>query len=488
MILTWMAATAARTALFGIAAATIERVGAGTIRARRALWFVAILCSIGSPGIMHSRLVAALRGEHAVGAGNAPATIAASTSPTVPTSIDAGEQMVDTALLAAWAALSLAAAVLFTAAHRRLRASSHELEMVELSGERVYLSDELGPAVIGIVAPRIVIPSWALTLPDDEQRLIVAHEVEHLRARDPLLAFVGLLAAVAMPWNLALWWQLARLRLAIEADCDGRVVRQSGAAGATAYAAVLLHVGERAQQSRVALLALAHPRSALAARIDFLLVRHPASRIRRFALATAAAGCVGSAAFVPGPQALDVSRIFARRVASTGVRSAVPAIASNPSVVVLPSATPRAKGDPLTRRQRTEVADTSLQILAGLRGLPLPPARILAANPTPAWAPAELSNTSRPRSFGFARGGGPLGGQRVGGGGGRVGGAASFGGRGRSAGNPAATGDTLVLRSLESSVRGILRARGRSPFLQLPPSDSARNPARDSARVPHPKP
>ena len=31
-----------------------------------------------------------------------------------------------------------------------------------------------------------------------------------------------------MPWNLALWWQLRRLRLAVEMDCDNRVVAALG--------------------------------------------------------------------------------------------------------------------------------------------------------------------------------------------------------------------------------------------------------------------
>ena len=35
---------------------------------------------------------------------------------------------------------------------------------------------------------------------------IVVHEAEHLRARDAILVFAGLLTVIAMPWNPGIWW------------------------------------------------------------------------------------------------------------------------------------------------------------------------------------------------------------------------------------------------------------------------------------------
>jgi hypothetical protein len=37
----------------------------------------------------------------------------------------------------------------------------------------------------------------------------------------------------ALPWNVALWWQLMRLRAAIELDCDKRVVADGHGADAS---------------------------------------------------------------------------------------------------------------------------------------------------------------------------------------------------------------------------------------------------------------
>ena len=46
-------------------------------------------------------------------------------------------------------------------------------------------------------------------------------------------------ALIAMPWNVALWWQLMRLRVAVELDCDARVLRD---ADARSYGDLLLEV------------------------------------------------------------------------------------------------------------------------------------------------------------------------------------------------------------------------------------------------------
>ena len=47
------------------------------------------------------------------------------------------------------------------------------------------------------------------------------------------------LALIVMPWNPALWWQMLRLRVAVELDCDARVLRD---ADARSYGDLLLEV------------------------------------------------------------------------------------------------------------------------------------------------------------------------------------------------------------------------------------------------------
>jgi BlaR1 peptidase M56 len=106
---------------------------------------------------------------------------------------------------------------------RRLR---HGLEPRVVAGTPVLVGDHVGPCAVGTRAPAILLPRWTLGLSDAEQRMVVRHEREHLRARDPLLLLIALIAVVLAPWQLALWWAWNRLRLAVEVDCDRRVLRE----------------------------------------------------------------------------------------------------------------------------------------------------------------------------------------------------------------------------------------------------------------------
>jgi beta-lactamase regulating signal transducer with metallopeptidase domain len=73
---------------------------------------------------------------------------------------------------------------------------------------------------------------------------MLRHEEEHLRAGDPWLVLLGALAVVAVPWNLAVWLAVHRMRLAIEVDCDRRVL-ECGGLDRRGYAELLLTVGAR---------------------------------------------------------------------------------------------------------------------------------------------------------------------------------------------------------------------------------------------------
>jgi hypothetical protein len=102
------------------------------------------------------------------------------------------------------------------------------------------ISDGLGPAVLGFIRQRIVLPSWALELEEGKISVILLHEDEHRRARDPALLAAGTFLAILSPWNAPLWWALRRLRLAVEGDCDQRVLDRG--VGRRAYGSLLLEV------------------------------------------------------------------------------------------------------------------------------------------------------------------------------------------------------------------------------------------------------
>ncbi len=145
---------------------------------------------------------------------------------------------------ALWIAGSVLVLVVFAGAWLRLHRQGEAWERRDVLGEDVLLSDAQGPAVLGLFRPRIVLPKWALALPKNDLELVMLHEREHKRARDPALLAAGLLLTALAPWNPALWWSLRRLRLAVEGDCDGRVLARGVAP--KSYVRLLIEIASRA--------------------------------------------------------------------------------------------------------------------------------------------------------------------------------------------------------------------------------------------------
>src|SRR5213592_2588081 len=141
----------------------------------------------------------------------------------------------------------------------------------------------LSLGVAGLWRPRVVLPDWALQLGERERRLMLAHEDEHIRARDPWLLAGAAAALLLAPWNPLVWWQVRRLRLAVEMDCDARVLARDG--DAPAYGELLLRVGQRRARLPLGAPALGEPVSFLGRRIRRIVTALP-----RWRWAGAAAG------------------------------------------------------------------------------------------------------------------------------------------------------------------------------------------------------
>jgi hypothetical protein len=127
--------------------------------------------------------------------------------------------------------------------YRRLDAVAGGCAASRVDGVRVLVSEHAGPMVLGVIHPEVLLPRWVLNAPPEERRLIVWHEREHAAGGDPRLLLLATLAVALMPWSPALWVQHRRLRLAVETDCDARVL----AAGADRrlYGRVLLRTATR---------------------------------------------------------------------------------------------------------------------------------------------------------------------------------------------------------------------------------------------------
>ena len=169
--------------------------------------------------------------------------------------------VLDAALGWAWVLASAAAFLAIARSAVALRGSRGRWRRARVGGASVLVSGSTGPAVLGCLRSSIVVPAWVLDLGPAEQRLIVLHEQEHAAARDPLLLLAAWIAVAAAPWNPALWWQLRRLCLAVEIDCDARVLRTER--DVHRYGVLLLEVARRASPRWM-------PAAAFAERSSFL--------------------------------------------------------------------------------------------------------------------------------------------------------------------------------------------------------------------------
>lgn len=309
-------------ALSAAAAAAEHAVAAAGPRRlpRRFVWLVAMAATMVWP-------TAAWLGASAWGAPSADAvdgTAYRLPVVAVPAGVGAAVRTVDVPLLALWVAASvllLARLVLSALAVRRWR-RAWPAAMVD--GVRVRVAPDAGPAVVGLCPMEVVLPAWVLALDAPLRALVLRHEAEHRAARDPYLLLAAALATALVPWHPALWWQARRLRLAVEVDCDARVLRADP--GPARYAGLLLAVAQRraspAPRLAPALLGLLGlpgapaPRSHLERRITAM--QRPSSsalRLRQLAFAAAALAAVAAACAVESPDR------------STGPRGAVPTVA-----------------------------------------------------------------------------------------------------------------------------------------------------------------
>ncbi len=171
--------------------------------------------------------------DRVVNTTSAPLTKAMSEAMRLPTSVQR-------AALGGCVALTIGAVLWLISMYARTLLLRRSWERDNLLGVPVRVAPHAGPAVIGVAPPEIVVPRWLLDRAPNEQRLVLEHEQAHVRAHDPLLLLAACLAVALMPWNPALWYMLSRLRLAVELDCDRRVLRAG--APTRSYAQLLIEL------------------------------------------------------------------------------------------------------------------------------------------------------------------------------------------------------------------------------------------------------
>jgi beta-lactamase regulating signal transducer with metallopeptidase domain/TolA-binding protein len=106
---------------------------------------------------------------------------------------------------------------------------------------RLLQSGQIKAAItVGILNPTIVIPSDTKQWTDQLRRLVLSHELAHVKRWDTLIETFALLATVVYWFNPLVWHAVKQLRIERERDCDNAVL--SAGARPSDYAELLMNL------------------------------------------------------------------------------------------------------------------------------------------------------------------------------------------------------------------------------------------------------
>ena len=185
--------------------------------------------------------------------------------------------------------------------------------------------DVSGPVVAGYLRPCVLLPLCAREWSAERERVVLAHELAHVRRRDGLALLIGQLVCAIHWFNPLSWLVSSRLRRECELAADEDVLATG--VRPSSYADHLIAIA-RTLTARADVVAMAARPSELSRRIDALLADrtpHASTRRATFALCAAAALSFAFVACADG----------ARRPATTHPSAAIEARSADASVQTL---------------------------------------------------------------------------------------------------------------------------------------------------------
>ncbi|MGH7603182.1 MAG: M56 family metallopeptidase [Gemmatimonadaceae bacterium] len=298
MIVSWILFALLTGGLLTVAGAAIDRLAALSGRPRRFVWLTTLILTAFWPVFS---LISLTLPRSTL----APSQFAAVHRLSALVVAPSGWEIPSRWMLALVLVWLLCSALLFTRLWRALayaRRGRSSWQTLEIDGMRVQVARDIGPAVVGLRKMTIVLPEWAIEVDPALRSLILRHEAEHRRTRDPWLLLTAAVITALIPWNILLWFQARRLRLVIEIDCDRRVLRTH--TSWREYARLLLTIAQQRSGASGRLVpALLEPTSNLERRITAMRTASTLSRLNAFCLTLVCCASVAVACAVDKPEA-----------------------------------------------------------------------------------------------------------------------------------------------------------------------------------------
>ena len=130
-----------------------------------------------------------------------------------------------------------------------LQSSCNELHIQH--APTMLLTDEVSvPALHGVFHPRLLLPHFAPSLPPAQLRLILLHELSHLKSRDLAVDWLCTALNVVHWFNPLLWLATSHYRADRELLRDAEVLRAAGAESAECYGLTILNMASLPRSTR----------------------------------------------------------------------------------------------------------------------------------------------------------------------------------------------------------------------------------------------
>lgn len=193
----WIAWSLLVSALIAIAALAVERSAAFYGAPRRHIWIFALATAAVGPVAIALRRAPVVEPlpPSAVPVAMPPAVASTSSegytlvvgvvTPPAPASWNAASvvRRIDPWVAPLWLFASLVYLALLARAVFTLRAQRARWIETDSEVGRVFVARDVGPAVVGVLRPRIVLPRWAFEADDRARALLLRHEYEHTCVR-----------------------------------------------------------------------------------------------------------------------------------------------------------------------------------------------------------------------------------------------------------------------------------------------------------------
>lgn len=146
----------------------------------------------------------------------------------------------------------------------------------------IVVEDNLGPAVTGMIRPVILLPRQIVqSRSPDELKMVVMHELEHIRRHDTTLMFIAQLATIVHWCNPLVYWLKRRVQAQAEMAVDASTLLKLGVEKVNQYAELLFEIAS-VNKTPADLLSMARRSSTFRQRIEQLADIRPRTPYQTF--------------------------------------------------------------------------------------------------------------------------------------------------------------------------------------------------------------